>query len=369
MKQTFINKEDWLYAACLGLHASQKIARLVPNITRPADLFELGANELADFGFNAKQIMQLQHPDWARISDELRWLEQDNHHLLTLDDPAYPDILRAIRNPPLLLFVQGKVSLLAEVQLAMVGSRRPSCGAQEMAYDFARSVAGAGIPVTSGLALGIDAQAHMGALAAGGATIAVVATGLDQVYPARHQKLAHEIVSKGGAIVSEHCLNTSPNGKYFPQRNRIISGLSQAVLVVEAAQRSGSLVTARHAMEQGREVMAIPGSLHNPMASGTNSLIKQGAKLVTSVTDLLQEFTVAFDVQASRQARDNEKYLTKEDKKLLKNIGYEVTAVDDIVARSNLPAPIIASRLMELSLRGQVQAMPGGYTQVTGGRK
>lgn len=367
MKEAFTNKKDWLYAACLGLSTSQKIAKLMPTLMRPADLFAMSANKLTSLRFKDEIIAQLQNPDWSRIEADERWLAQENHYLITYDNPAYPPMLKELSRPPLLLYVVGDPTLLMQTQLAMVGSRRPSLAAEGLAYDFAKALVGSDITVTSGLALGIDAKAHAGALAGKGKTIAVVATGLDQVYPARHKSLAQAIVANGGAIVSEHCLNTAPNGKYFPQRNRIISGLSQATLVVEAAVRSGSLVTARHASEQGKDVLAVPGSLHNPMAAGTNSLIKQGAKVVTTVADVLNVLGISQqDGKKASQTVNNSRHLTKEDKKLLRAIGYEVTTVDDIVARCNLPAPTIAGRLVELELQGQVQAMPGGYVQVTG---
>ncbi len=371
MKQVFINKKDWLYAVCLGLRASQKIAQLFPTITRPSDLFGLTAEELTNLGFSGNTLTLLRHPEWSRTSSYESWLTQSDHHIITWDDPRYPSLLKEINDPPLLLHVKGDATLLNKKQLAIVGSRRASLAAQTMTCEFAKSLVASDITITSGLALGIDAQAHQGALNGEGKTVAVVATGLDQVYPARHEKLAQRIVALGGAIVSEHALHTPPSSLYFPQRNRIISGLSQAVLVVEAALRSGSLVTARHAMEQGREVLAVPGSVNNPMAKGSNNLIKEGARMVTSVADILQYFDLDRDLDrlddagpGLGHAKSNE--LTKEDKKLLHIIGYELTAVDDIVAQSGLPARTVTSRLMELTLRGQVQATPGGYIQVMG---
>jgi DNA processing protein len=366
MKQAFREKRDWLYAACLGLATSQKIARLIPHsISRPADLFEMDQAQLTALGFKAKQIKALHNPDAALMEQELARLQQFDCEIVTLDDPNYPDCLRFISVPPLLLYIKGDKQLLNTRQLAMVGSRRPSYAAQEMGYAIAKTAAAAGITITSGLALGIDGAAHKGALAASGKTIAVVATGLDQIYPARHKKLFADIVAKGGLIISEHCFATPPNGSYFPQRNRIISALSQAVLVVEAALRSGSLVTARHALEQGRELLAIPSSPQNLMATGSNTLIKQGAKVVTSAEDILQEFSSEAAMQ-EQEAVPVIYEATREVEKLLKTIDFEVTPVDVMVARSGLSARIIAGRLAELALRGQVQAMPGGYAQVQG---
>ena len=201
---------------------------------------------------------------------------------MTLHDARYPELLKQIADPPSILFVQGDVSLLAKWQIALVGSRNPSASGRDTAYEFSRYLAQDGITINSGLAMGIDAASHQGALAAGGKTIAVIGTGLDRVYPAKHRELAHEIASTG-AIVSEFALGTSPRAENFPRRNRIISGLSLGTVVVEAAVKSGSLITARMAMEQGREVFAIPGSIHNPLARGCHQLIRQGAKLVENI--------------------------------------------------------------------------------------
>ena len=235
-------------------------------------------------------------PDWEGAERDLRWLEPPTHHLVRIVDPGYPPRLRTISQPPLLLFVRGGVELLGEPQLAIVGSRNPTRGGEDTAFRFAGALAQAGLVITSGLAVGIDAAAHRGAVAAAradvggglGASVAVFGTGLDRVYPRRNLDLAVE-VERIGAIVSEFPLGTPPRRDHFPRRNRIISGLSLGVLVVEAAVRSGSLTTARWAAEQGREVFAIPGSIHNPLARGCHRLIRDGAKLVESVGDVLEE--------------------------------------------------------------------------------
>ena len=218
----------------------------------------------------------------------LRWLEQPERSLLMWDDPAYPGLLAELNDAPPLLFVAGDARLLEQPQLAMVGSRRASKPGLDTARAFARSLAGGGFVITSGLALGIDGAAHGGALEAGGATVAVLGTGLEHIYPQRHVGLAASIVSQGGALVSELPLHSPPQASNFPRRNRIISGLSLGVLVVEASPSSGSLITARLAAEQGREVYAIPGSIHHPGARGCHQLIREGATLVESVEDILQ---------------------------------------------------------------------------------
>ncbi|WP_301362247.1 DNA-processing protein DprA [Stutzerimonas nitrititolerans] len=223
-----------------------------------------------------------------RAAAALAWLEQPDHHLLMWDDPGYPALLAELPDAPPLLFVEGEPALLERPQLAMVGSRRASRPGMDNARSFARSLGGAGFVITSGLALGIDGAAHQGALDAGGQTVAVLGTGLQRLYPARHTGLASSIVEGGGALVSELPLDCPPQAANFPRRNRIISGLSLGVLVVEASPSSGSLITARLAAEQGREVYAIPGSIHHPGARGCHQLIRQGATLAESVEDILQ---------------------------------------------------------------------------------
>ncbi|WP_341304181.1 DNA-processing protein DprA [Pseudomonas sp. TMP25] len=223
-----------------------------------------------------------------QAAQSLAWLEGDTHHLLMWDDAIYPGLLAELNDAPPLLFVDGDPTLLELPQLAMVGSRRASRPGLDTAQSFARSLAGGGFVITSGLALGIDGAAHQGALDAKGKTIAVLGTGLQCVYPARHKALAAAIVAQGGALVSELPLDSPPHASNFPRRNRIISGLSVGVLVVEASPSSGSLITARLAAEQGREVYAIPGSIHHPGARGCHQLIREGATLVESIEDILQ---------------------------------------------------------------------------------
>lgn len=223
-----------------------------------------------------------------RAGASLAWLEQDRQLLLMWDDPAYPALLGELDDAPPLLFVAGDCAVLERPQLAMVGSRRASRPGLDTAHSFARSLAAGGFVITSGLALGIDGAAHQGALDAGGQTIAVLGTGLQCLYPARHKQLAAEIVTHGGALVSELPLDCPPQSSNFPRRNRIISGLALGVLVVEASPSSGSLITARLAAEQGREVYAIPGSIHHPGARGCHQLIRDGATLVQSVEHILE---------------------------------------------------------------------------------
>jgi DNA processing protein len=227
----------------------------------------------------------------AGIDADLNWNEESNHHIITLLDERYPAQLKDLRDAPPVLYVRGDPDYLLQPQLAMVGTRNPTAAGRNTAKEFARHLSDVGITITSGLASGIDGASHEGALHGLAGTVAVVAHGLDIVYPAQHQKLAHEI-SENGAVVSEMPIGTQPQRGMFPRRNRLISALSLGTLVVEAAQKSGSLITARFALEQNREVFAIPGSIHNPMARGCHQLIRQGAKLVESAEDILEDLCI-----------------------------------------------------------------------------
>lgn len=264
------------------------------------------------------------------------------------------------------MFVQGDVTLLNAWQLAIVGSRNPSSSGRESAYAFAEYLASGDLIITSGLAMGIDAAAHQGALAGGGKTIAVVGTGLDRVYPAKHHDLAHQIVEKG-ALVSEFPLGTPPKAENFPRRNRIISGLSLGTMVVEAAIRSGSLITARMAMEQGREVFAMPGSIHNPLARGCHRLIREGAKLVESAEDIIEELGALAGVKPmqndNKSTNKSAANLSKKDPEyqlLFEKMGFDPIHIDVLISRSGLTADVVSSMLLLLELQGQVASLPGG---------
>ncbi len=310
----------------------------------------------------------LRRPDWAAVEQALEWREQDACHILALDDPGYPTLLRELEDAPPLLFVRGEPGQLQNPQLAVVGSRNPSLIGKETAYEFARSLAEAGMVITSGLALGIDAASHQGAIDGGGQTIAVFGTGLDRVYPARNRELAHAIVEHGGALISEYPPGTEPLPRNFPRRNRIISGLSLGTLVVEAALRSGSLITARLATEQGREVFAIPGSIHNPLARGCHRLIREGAKLVETAQDILEELApqlrAALDSgTADQESRGAEAEPMDEDyQRLLASLGDAPSGIDRLVERSGLTAEAVSSMLLLLELQGYVISTAGGYT-------
>jgi len=280
------NQRDWLTLCHQHGLGTAGITRLLANFESPTQALGASDQDWRHAGLSEKQITG--RHEKINIDDDLRWLENDQCHLLTLADQDYPTRLRDLNNPPPILYVLGDLEVINLPQLAIVGSRNPSNGGIQTAEDFSAHFARAGLTITSGLALGIDATAHQAALDADGYTVAVVGTGLDRTYPARNRALAQQI-AQTGALVSEFKIGTRARAENFPRRNRIISGLSIGTLVVEAAQRSGSLITARLASEQGREIFAIPGSIHNPLARGCHRLIREGAKLVETAQDVLEE--------------------------------------------------------------------------------
>jgi len=261
---------------------------LLKHFGSPRAVFEAAPNEWQALKLSANLINYLQNPNWYFVEKDMQWLAQQSHHLLTLHDPNYPPLLREIYDPPLLLFIQGDYSLLSSQQIAIVGTRRSSRYGEQIAGEFANALSHQGFCITSGMALGIDGASHRGALAATGKTIAVVGQGLNIIYPPRHQMLANQIIQTG-VLVSEFTPDTPIKREHFLRRNRIISGLSLGTLLIETPQRSGALSTARSAIEQGREVFAVPGAIHNPLVKGCHQMIKDGAKLVENLEDIIQE--------------------------------------------------------------------------------
>ncbi|HSN17507.1 MAG TPA: DNA-processing protein DprA [Gammaproteobacteria bacterium] len=311
----------------------------------------------------------LRAPDRSAAEQDLDWMQKTGARLLAVTEPAYPQLLKQIPDPPFALFVRGDASLLAEPQLAMVGSRNPSVEGRRNAEEFAEYLAKCGLVITSGMALGIDAASHKGALK-GGKTVAVWGTGLDKPYPPRNRELAKQILEQG-VIVSEFPPGTPPLPMHFPRRNRIISGLSVGTLVVEAAKQSGSLITARLASEQGREVFAIPGSIHNPMARGCHRLLRDGAKLVESGADVLEELAPLLGIEALQAAPPpvpGAEAAAPEDpeyKLLLNSLDFAPTSVDALVERTGLTPDVVSSMLLMLELQGHVETAPGGrYSRV-----
>jgi DNA processing protein len=293
------------------------------------------------------------------VAATLGWLSSGPaRHVLPVGDPHYPAALLETADPPLLLFAHGHLELLGRPAVTLVGSRNASPQGVDNAHAFAAHLSRAGYTVVSGLALGIDGAAHEGALDGEGSTIAVVGTGLDRIYPSRHRALAHRI-AEHGLLLSEFILGTPPLGENFPQRNRIIAGLAAGTLVVEAAVHSGSLITARLAAEAGREVFAIPGSIHAPQSRGCHALIKQGAKLVESAADVIDELRP--DQRA--QARPEPARSTATGDTVLDALGHDPTSLDALIARTGWPAAQLSARLLELELDARVVRLPGGLFQ------
>lgn len=339
-------------------------------------IFDASTSQLQAAPLNDAQIGRIQELDVNLVERDFAWLEHTDHGILFYDDNAFPQQLREISDPPYALFYIGDIDYLLQTQLAMVGSRTPTASGAQNAESFARHLSNAGLTITSGLAHGIDAASHRGALKGIAGSVAVVANGLHTIYPKANTKLA-EAISQNGCIVTESPVGTKPHKGLFPRRNRIISGLSIGTLVTEAAINSGSLITTRHAMEQGREIFAIPGSIHNPLAKGCHNLIKSGAKLVESAADILEELLPLVnsasirhtsaakpdDVLAAEQPKNSTDELDSSYLALLKHMEFEPVGIDELVERSTLNASEIASMLLILELQGKVFSQNGLYSR------
>ena len=370
----------WLRLSLTPGVGDQTARQLLAAFGEPEHIFRQSESALRQI-VSAKQAQQLLTlPDgWADLSrDTWDWLQHTptpdiTHAVLTLGDAEYPAPLLLIPDPPVMLYALGQTAALrglkAEQSLAMVGSRNPTPQGQTNAREFARALAGSGLTIVSGMALGIDGAAHDGALHGASsqalATIAVVGTGLDRVYPRQHRELAHRI-AQHGLILSEYHLGTPPLNANFPKRNRLIAGLSQATLVVEAALQSGSLITAKQALEQGRDVMAIPGSIHSAQAKGCHALIKQGAKLVESVQDVLEELRMPDPFAQVPLALAPTAAPTETEDELLSAMGHDPVGLDALQARCGWPTARLQAQLLELELMGQVGRLPGGLFQRMG---
>lgn len=354
--------------------------KLIPRLATPKKLLlveKFGLTNLFDVdtdlslaGLTQAQQSALHNPNWQKINNIIADCIDNNIQIIPYDADLYPQLLKEIYDPPLVLFALGNVTLLNLPKIAIVGSRNASVAGRKLALNLAGELAEKFV-VTSGMALGIDAYAHQGSLQANGFTIAVVATGLDIIYPARHKKLQKEILQNNGLIVSEFFPGVSPKPGHFPKRNRIISGLSFGVLVVEASLKSGSLITARCALEQGREVFAVPSSIYNQQAKGCHWLIKQGAKLVEELADIMEELQdFPLDSLNLKGIKEKDSSTEKSEKQdlcndpMLASVGYEITPVDMVVSRSKLPIDVVLTRLTVLELRGLVSAVPGGYLKL-----
>jgi len=292
------------------------------------------------------------------VTRSLAWAAQPGHAVVTLADETYPRPLLEIADPPAVLYAHGRIELLARAALAIVGSRNATQQGEANAEALARALSEAGLTIVSGVALGIDAAAHRGGLAGAGSTIAVLGTGIDVAYPSRNATLAAEIAERG-LLISEFPLGTAPAAQNFPRRNRLISGLARGCLVVEAALASGSLITARAAAEQGREVFAIPGSIHSPLSKGCHALIKSGAKLVESAEDVLAELS-GFRPSGFASTRQS---IPNADPGLLGHMGHDPVDVDSLCSRAGMSAEQVSSELLRLELDGRVAVLPGGLYQ------
>ena len=373
------NIHYWLALKLVPRLAIDKKLALVDSygLTALFSLTKNGSSPLTSANnLTTKQLAAFHQPDWSFIDDIIRASNACSSIIVAFDDAQYPKQLKQIYDPPLVLFAKGNAQLLNKLQIAIVGSRAASVNGRETAFSIGQQLAEQGVVITSGLALGIDAAAHKGALTTSVGTIAVVATGLDKVYPARHKILADQIQEHQGVIISEFLPGTSPKAGHFPKRNRIISGLSKGVLVVEATFKSGSLITARCALEQNRDVFAVPSSVNNPQAKGCHWLIKQGAKLVEQAADIMEELSIDeySELHLDQEQQKPENNIAIKDEKnlnkdlcvdvLLASVGFEITPVDKVVSRSKLPIAEVLTRLTLLELSGQVVGVPGGYLRL-----
>lgn len=354
--------DAWLaLARAPGLHADQ---------LRDAPEFAAAPERLVGSSLAALRALRLPpalarwltEPDERLLAQDRHWLRASGASLLCFPDARFPGQLRGIADAPLALYVLGDAGLLQHPQIGIVGTRKPTPQGLHYAHRFATSLARAGLVITSGLAYGIDRACHEAALAAG-RTIAVLGNGLDDIYPSRHQPLAAGILAGGGAVVSEFPPGTVPQKEHFPRRNRLISGLARAVLVIEAAARSGSLITARLAAEQGRNVYAVPGCIDNPMASGCHYLIRQGSTLVESPGQILEELQLPYENQEVMEHSARPKIprrLDKSAKILLDALGFEPASLDTLVARTGLTTTEVTVSLLLLELEKLVGMQPGG---------
>lgn len=355
----------FLLHSCPGL-AAGTLASLLQRFGSPEAVVVADSAALAAAGCPAATVRHL-----AAIADGSCTVDERSNEalagvtLLWLGSQAYPAALAEIGDPPPVLYVRGRTELLATPQVAIVGSRNASRQGCENAWIFAGDLARAGITVTSGLALGIDAEAHRGALAADGDTVAVLGTGIDVAYPRRNTEL-FEAIAAAGAIVTEMPPGSPPRAGHFPRRNRIIAGLSLGCLVVEAAVRSGSLITARLGLEYGREVFAVPGSIHNPRSRGAHALIRAGAKLVETTADILEEITgplTAYLPESPSADEPSDVSMTTEQRQVFEAVGFDVTGFDAIARRAGLPGDAVAAALIELELAGRVTVDGAGYVR------
>lgn len=359
----------WLLLQQLPSLTTARTHQLLQHFIHPRNL--LGADSQAltclpqalQHDIQALQQQGEHHACYRQALAQLEQAGQQQVSLVALDDPCYPPLLKQIHLPPPLLYVKGDVLALSDHQLAVIGARKATAAALRLTADWSKALAAAGLTITSGLALGIDGHAHQGALAGGGHTVAVLAHGMDQLYPRQHRQLAADIASHG-ALVSEFPFGTAPRREHFPQRNRIISGLSLGVLVVEAALKSGSLITARYALDQGREVFAVPGAVNNVMARGCHQLIRQGALLVENADDILQALALPLAFACENPAMAEPQAISEHQQRLLAAMDFAPTHIEQLIETTGLDAATLASELTLLELDGLVVNVAGRYQRL-----
>lgn len=388
------------------------ISTLLKRFITPKQILLASQQALLAAGVNPALAKNLKNPDWKTVEFCLRWVEQPKQHILYGDNLYYPPLLREISSPPLILFIKGELSLLQCPALAIVGARNPTATGLEIAHEIASEVSDLGFVIfISGLARGIDGAAHQGALKNQGLTVAVLGSGLERIYPVSHQTLAMDILENGGMLISEFLPFIPPKAENFPRRNRIISGMSLGVIVIEATLRSGSLITAGYAVEQNREVFAIPGSIRNPLSQGCHALLKEGATLVECTEDIIQGLSLlpglsklwsnrAISTGSSFESKDHQakkkpkvalnsnqidnlslgfspknlqskpiqkkkdlNRLDSQDKKLVECLGFEMTSIDILMIRTGLTIDKLLARLSALQLQGYIDVVPGGYVR------
>ncbi|MCW5589310.1 MAG: DNA-processing protein DprA [Legionellales bacterium] len=364
MENNRLSLDYWLalhHIPGCGIATVKKLLAAVDNNVE--QIFTLRDPELTALGIPISIRAQIQRPDWQKVDEALNWARETHSHLVAFADPNYPPLLKQINAAPLILYAQGLVECLTKPQLAIVGSRQPSQHGISIAHNFAKQLSQQGLIITSGLAAGIDTASHFGAINHHYPTIAVMGTGLNHIFPEKNRNLAAKIREQG-VLISEFTPQTPPRAENFPRRNRIISGMCVGVLVVEAALRSGSLITARYANEQGREVFAVPGSINNPLSQGCHELIRQGAKLVSNINDILVELGMLLQTTLTIE---DEKLITVQDpqqQKILDLLHYESLSVDHIVAHSGLESDNVVRILQSLELDGLIQSNPHGYERI-----
>jgi len=364
----------WLALFCAPKLSLLRAHQLLQCFQTPVNVLAASAEQLISCRINPEAVRAIvayrgQQPSnviHERLAEAMAWQNAAaDQHIIHYTHACYPAALREIAQPPLLLFVAGHPELLNKSQLAMVGSRSPSFDGKQLASQFAAELSRSGLLITSGLAAGIDGASHAGALAEGLPTVAVMATGIDQIYPKQHQALANQIRQQG-ALVTEFALGQAPRAQNFPRRNRIISGLSLGVLVVEAAIKSGSLITARFALDQNREVFAIPGSIHNPVARGCHRLIRDGAKLVETTQDIIEELSLQLPLPlfSNESSKEPTTPMDNTQQLILDKMGFDTVSIDMLVERTQLLVTELSSALAQLMLLGQVENTERGFVRI-----